>query len=295
MANKKSLQKLGFMTLGVNVGLMVVKLTAGVLGNCYALIADGVESAGDIVTSVVTWGGFHLSLRPADEQHPFGHGKIESVAGVFSGLSLVTAATVIVYQAICEITTVHEAPEWYTLPVLVLVVIIKETTSRIVLKAGRSVESMAIKGDAWHHHSDALTSGAAALGITLALFCGPRFAAADDWAALLACAIIYYNGISILRGAFHELLDGAVTCDMRDFVVGVASEVPGVSSVEKCRVRKSGIDYFVEIHLCVSSEMTVGAGHALGHRVKDAVMTARDSVRDVVVHLEPAGFADLAR
>jgi cation diffusion facilitator family transporter len=288
MGNKQSLQKLGILTFCVNVGLMLVKIAVGLVGNCYALIADGVESAGDMVTSVVTWGGFHLSLRPADERHPFGHGKIESMAGVFSGLSLVTAATVIVYQAIREITTVHEAPEWYTLPVLIGVVIIKEATSRVVLKASKDVGSVAIKGDAWHHHSDALTSGAAALGITVALCCGPRFAAADEWAALLACAIIYYNGISLLKSAFHELLDGAVTCDMRDFVIGMARGVPDVSSVEKCRVRKSGVDYFVELHLCVPADMTVGEGHALGHRVKDAVMAARDSVRDVVVHLEPA-------
>ena len=288
MEDNKSVQKLGFLTLGVNASLMVVKITAGILGNCYALIADGVESAGDIITSVVTWGGYHMSLRPADAEHHFGHGKIESVAGAFSGLSLLTAASLIVWQSSREILTPHESPEWYTLPVLILVVIVKETVSRIIMKAGKSVESLAIKGDAWHHRSDALTSGAAAVGITLALFGGKRFAEADDWAALVACLIIYYNGFSILKGAFHELLDGEASCDIRPFVRDIALTVPGVTTVEKCRIRKSGTDFFVELHLCVPADMTVGEGHALGHRVKDEVMAARGSIRDVVVHLEPA-------
>ena len=288
MENVKSVQRLGFLSLGVNAGLMVVKITAGVFGNCYALVADGVESAGDVITSIVTWLGFHMSLRPPDEEHPYGHGKIESVAGAFSGFSLFTAATVIAYQSIHEIMTVHEAPAWYTLPILIMVVIVKETVSRVVMKAGKSVESVAVKGDAWHHRSDAITSGTAALGITLALIGGKRFAVADDWAALLACAIIYYNGFAILRDAFHEILDGQAGSDINNFVIGIAGSVPGVVDVEKCRIRKSGTDYFVELHVRVPAAMPVGEGHAVGHQVKDAVMAARKSVRDVVVHLEPA-------
>ena len=284
----QSVQRLGFLSLGVNAGLMVVKITAGVLGNCYALIADGVESAGDIITSIVTWLGFHMSLRPADAEHPYGHGKIESVAGAFSGFSLFAAATLIAYQSIREIMTVHEAPAWYTLPILILVVIVKATVSRVVMKAGKSVDSVAVKGDAWHHRSDAITSGTAAVGITLALIGGKRFAVADDWAALLACVIIYYNGFSILRDAFHEILDGQAGSDIHNLVIGIAGSVPGVVDVEKCRIRKSGTDYFVEIHIRVPAEMPVGEGHALGHLVKDAIIAKRRAIRDVVVHLEPA-------
>ena len=288
MENAQSVQRLGYLTLGVNIGLMLVKLTVGVFGNCYALIADGVESAGDIITSVVTWLGFHFSLRPADAEHPYGHGKIEAVAGAFSGFSLLAAATLIAYQSIREITTVHASPAWYTLPVLILVVIVKETVSRIVLKAGKEVESLAIKGDAWHHRSDAMTSGAAAAGITLALVGGKWFSEADDWAALLACTIIYFNGDSILKGAFHEILDGEAGGDIRTLVIGVAGGVPMVVDVEKCRIRKSGLDYFVEMHIHVPRDLSVAEGHAVGHRVKDGVMAARSAIRDVTVHVEPA-------
>jgi cation diffusion facilitator family transporter len=156
------------------------------------------------------------------------------------------------------------------------------------MRAGRSVDSVAIQGDAWHHRADAITSGTAAVGITLALVGGERFAAADDWAALLACAIIYYNGYSILRDAFHEILDGQAGSDIYQFVIGIAGTVPGVVAIEKCRIRKSGTDYFVEIHVCVPAEMPVVEGHAVGHQVKDAIIAARGAIRDVVVHLEPA-------
>lgn len=288
MDEVKSVQRLGWLSLGVNIALMVVKITTGVLGSCYALIADGVESASDVITSSVTWIGFRLSLRPADADHPFGHGKIESVSGAFAGCSLLAAATLIAWQSVREIMTVHQAPAWYTLPVLILVVIVKEAVSRRVMTAGRSVESQAIKGDAWHHRSDAITSGAAAVGITLALFGGSRFAVADDWAALIACLIIYFNGFSILKGAVHEILDGDVGGDVQRLVREVAGTVDGIVDVEKCRIRKSGIDYFVEIHIHVPADMSVCEGHAVGHRVKDAVMAAKPSVRDVTVHVEPA-------
>jgi len=166
---------------------MVVKIGVGFLGNSYALIADGIESASDIFASLITWAGFQISLKPADDDHPYGHGKFESLAGMFSGFSLLTAAAIIGYNSILEIQAPHHAPAWFTLPVLVLVVVVKELLSRRVLSAGDAIGSTALKGDAWHHRSDAITSGAAAIGITIALIGGEGFEMADDWAALFAC------------------------------------------------------------------------------------------------------------
>ncbi len=288
MGNRESVQRLGLLSLGVNISLMLVKITVGVVGHCYALIADGVESASDILTSSVTWLGFRLSLRPADDNHPYGHGKIESLAGAFSGLSLLAAGTLIAWQSVREIMTVHQAPAWYTLPVLLLVVVVKEAVSQKVMAAGKTIESTAVKGDAWHHRSDAITSGAAAFGIALALFGGERFAEADDWAALLACGIIYFNGFSILKSAAHEILDGEVGSDIKQTVIAAAAGVTGITDIEKCRIRKSGTDYFVELHIHVPADLPVREGHALGHRVKDAVMADRSAIRDVIVHVEPA-------
>lgn len=280
---------IGVFTLCVNIVLMAVKIAAGLIGNSYALVADGIESAGDILSSLITWVGFQLSLRPPDEDHPYGHGKIESLAGMFSGAALLVAAVVIAWNSVLEIRTPHHAPAWFTLPVLIGVVLIKTFLSRIVARLGDEVDSRALEGDAWHHRSDAITSGAAAIGITIAILGGPGWEAADDYAALLACGIIVFNGVLIMKNALHEVLDGNVSGDLDWAMRTKAAEVPGVVAIEKCRVRKSGIGIFAELHVQVDGDTTVREGHRIGHLVKEHVKAANPRVVDLVVHLEPSG------
>ncbi|MGA0334128.1 MAG: cation diffusion facilitator family transporter [Kiritimatiellia bacterium] len=279
---------IGILTICTNLVLMLVKLWAGVFGNSTALIADGIESAADILVSLITWSGFTLSLRPADEKHPFGHGKIEALTGVFSGVALIGAAGFISWQSIRELGNEHSSPEWFTLPVLIFVVIAKESLSRYMLGLGQVSGSRAIEGDAWHHRSDALTSAAAAVGICIALIGGPAYAAADEWAALFACTIILFNGGRIIHAAMHDALDGAVAPEIETEVRRHAGEISGVSGIEKCIIRKSGIGYFVEIHVEVPGNMPVLRGHAIGHEVKAHLIETMPNLFDVVVHLEPA-------
>jgi cation diffusion facilitator family transporter len=276
---------MGMGVLCLNVILMLVKIGVGTVGNSYALIADGVESASDIFVSLIAWGGFMLSLRPADDRHPFGHGKIESLAGMFSGVFLLVAATGISIFSIREILNPQEGPAWFTLPVLLLVVLLKEWLYRKV--QSMSSESRSLEGDAWHHRADAMTSAAAALGITIALVGGEGFAAADDWAALFACGIIAFNGWRILSNSLHDTLDGQVESGLITALTDEAENHSEVYLVETCRVRKSGIGYFVELHLWVDENMTVRAGHQLGHEVKDRLQHAFPHLHDVVIHLEP--------
>jgi cation diffusion facilitator family transporter len=278
---------IGILTVCVNIVLMAVKIVAGLIGNSYALIADGIESAGDIFSSLIRWAGFQLSLRPADENHPYGHGKIESLAGVFSGVALLVAAAVIAWNSILEIRTPHHAPEWFTLPILIAVVATKLFLSKKIFALGESVDSRALEGDAWHHRSDAITSGAAGIGISISLIGGKGWEMADDYAALLACVIIVINGFLIVRGAFHEVLDGNVSPQISAEMRTRALEVPGVAEVEKCRVRKSGIGLFVELHVRVDGDMPVRVGHQIGHTVKNHLRAINPHIVDVVVHLEP--------
>jgi len=278
---------MGALALCVNIVLMAVKIAVGLVGNSYALVADGIESAGDIFSSLITWMGFHLSLRPPDEGHPFGHGKIESLAGVFSGMALLIAAAVIAWNSVLEIRTPHHAPEWFTLPVLIGVVIVKTLLAKKIQAFGVSVDSRAVQGDAWHHLSDAMTSGAAAIGITIALIGGKGWEMADDYAALLACIVIVTNGILIINRALHEVLDGSVDPAQVSAIKEIANKVSGVDHAEKCRVRKSGIGLFVEIHVRVHGETPVRVGHEIGHQVKDQIRKSCRQVIDVVVHLEP--------
>ena len=210
---------------------------------------------------------------------------------MFSGVALLAAAVVIGYNALVEIRTPHHAPAWFTLPVLVAVVFVKEALSRKVLTAGASLDSSALKGDAWHHRSDAITSAAAAIGISIALVGGRGYESADDWAALAACVIIVFNGFLILRGSLHSVLDGRVSSDLETSVCSVAATTPGIVNTEKCRIRKSGIDLYVEIHIRVDPSISVLDGHHLGHEVKERLLAANPRIRDVIVHIEPATMA----
>lgn len=288
MSSAHDVLGLGILAICINVTLMLVKIGVGLVGNSYALVADGIESASDIFSSLITWAGFQLSLKPADDNHPYGHGKVESLAGMFSGSALFVAAGVIAYNSIHEILTPHHAPAWFTLPVLVVVVIVKEFLSRRVLLASDSLDSNALRGDAWHHRSDAITSGAAAAGIAVALIGGPGYESADDWAALAACVVIVVNGVLIVRRSLHDVLDGNVSADLHHALDGVAAATPGVVSTEKCRVRKSGVDLFVDIHVRVPPDMTVVDGHEISHAVKARLLDANARIKDVLVHIEPA-------
>ena len=271
---------LGILTVIVNIVLMTVKISVGIIGNSYALIADGIESASDIFSSLITWTGFQLSLKPADEKHPFGHGKIESLAGVFSGISLFCAAGIIAYNSIMHIRIPHHTPAWFTLPVLIFVVIIKEILSRKVLSASADIESQALKGDAWHHRSDAITSGAAAIGISIALIGGPKYANADDWGALIACTVIVINAFLILKNSLHEIMDGSIDKELQQKFVKLASQNKNVAYVGKSKIRKSGIGYFMELHIKVNPLMTVLEAHKVSHEVKDKIMNSNKKVQD---------------
>jgi cation diffusion facilitator family transporter len=287
MIDARKTAALGVITLCINIVLMAVKISVGLVGNSYALVADGIESAADIFTSLITWIGFQLSLRPPDENHPFGHGRIESLSGLFAGAALLGAAGVIAWHSILEIRTPHHAPEWFTLPVLLIVVAVKWILSRQILTVGREIDSRALEGDAWHHLSDAMTSGAAAVGIAIALAGGPGWEAADDYAALLACGIIVINGIIIGKRSLHDVLDGNVSEHLISEIRTLSLEVPGVVDIEKCRLRKSGVGMFVELHVCVSGERTVREGHEIGHAVKDHLLAKNPRILDAVIHLEP--------
>jgi cation diffusion facilitator family transporter len=289
MSSASDTFRLGILAIAINVSLMIIKIGVGVVGNSYALIADGIESASDIFSSIVTWAGFRLSLKPPDEDHPYGHGKIDALTGMFSGGCLFAAAIFIAYQSIQEIKTPHHLPAWFTLPVLLGVIAVKAILSRRVFAAADQLDSNALKGDAWHHRSDAITSAAAAIGITVALIGGKGWEMADDWGALAACSVIGVNAFLILKSSVYDATDRAVAPELRDAIVEVAAAQPGVQRIEKCLVRKSGVSLFVELHVEVDPSTTIVEGHKIGHAVKAALIAHNARIQDVIVHLEPAG------
>lgn len=271
----------------VNVLLMVVKGLAGWLGNSYALVADALESATDLVTSFFVWLGLRTAAQEPDEDHPYGHGKAEPLAALVVALALWGAAGLIAVQSIDNIRTPHHLPEPFTLLVLAGVVIVKEILFRRVAKVGEEVDSSAVKADAWHHRADAITSMTAFVGITIALIGGPGYESADDWAALLSSIVIVYNAYHIFRPAFGEIMDEAPPGNWKAEIEKIARAVPGVMGTEKCFVRKMGFEYFVDLHVEVSGNLTVREGHAIAHAVKAAIQHEKPYVYDVLVHIEP--------
>jgi len=273
--------------VAVNIVLAISKIVTGIVGNSYALVADGIESTTDIISSLLVLSSLRISAKPPDSNHPFGHGKAESIAGMLVSLFLLGAALLIAVQSIREILTPHQVPAWYTLVVLSVVIVTKETLYRFVFKVGRTVKSTSLKSDAWHHRSDAITSFAVFIGITIALIGGKGYESADDWAALIACGMIIYNGIRLLRPAVDEVMDAAVPEEIERAVRRIARDVGGVVDVEKCRIRKSGLSLLLDIHITVDGNIPVRAGHKIGHCVKDRLFNSKLQIDDVVVHVEP--------
>jgi cation diffusion facilitator family transporter len=253
------------------------------------LIADGMESVLDIGGSIVIWGGLTVAARPPDMTHPYGHGKAEPIAALLVALCVLAAAIGLAIESVREILTPHHGPAPFTLAVLVVVIVIKEVLFRYVNRIGQNLESTAVQTDAWHHRSDALTSAAALIGISIALIGGERWQSADDWAALFACAVIAANGIRLARPAFYEIMDTAPSGKIVRCIRAVASSVSGVVEVEKCYARKMGLDYYVDLHVGVDGNISVQEGHEIAHRVKSAIQQSDSRVAGVLVHIEPAG------
>lgn len=270
-----------------STALAVIKVVSGVLGNSYALIADGIESVLDIVSSLVVWGSLKVSAQPANDRHPYGYGKAEPLAALAVATALLGAAVGISIQSVREILTPHHAPAAFTLIVLIGVVATKELMFRALSKTGKSIGSNAMQSDAWHHRSDSLTSLAAFLGISIALLAGEGYESADDWAALFAAGVIAFNGTRLFRSALRDVLDVAPPTEAIERVRAIAVAVPGVGAIEKCRVRRSGLSLFVEIHVVVDGSLTVRAGHEIAHAVKRALLDTDLGILDVALHVEP--------
>lgn len=291
-SNLQSGARLALIGIALNLVLTIAKITAGVLGHAYALIADGIESALDIAGSAIIWGGLKFAARPPDETHPYGHGKAEPLAAGIVAVGVLIAALGLLIESAREIVTPHRAPAPFTLVVLVVVVIVKEVLFRAVNRVGREVGSTAVLTDAWHHRADALTSTAAFIGISIALLGGKGWESADDWAAIFACAVIAVNGVMLLRPALHEILDTAPRGEIVEQVQKAARTVRGVVETEKCLVRKMGLAFYVDLHIGVNSNITVREGHDIAHEVKRAIKQCVPRVADVLVHIEPAENGD---
>ncbi len=286
-SNKEKAINTTYLSIFGNAIMAVVKLLTGIFGNSYALIADAIESTTDVFSSLLVLFGLKYATKPPDDNHPYGHGRAEPLITFGVVGFLIVSAFVIFFQSIQNIKVPHESPEPYTLIVLAIVIFIKEIFYRLVNKKGDETKSSALKADAWHHRSDALTSLMAFLGISIAIFMGEGYESADDWAALLASGLILFNAFRIFRPALGEIMDEHLYESLVTEIRIHSKKVKGVIDTEKCLVRKSGLYFHVDLHVIVDGTISVKEGHNIAHLVKYELLQLLPEISDVLIHIEP--------
>jgi len=290
MSNEQTAIKTTYFSIIGNTSLALIKGLAGIFGNSYALIADAIESTTDIFSSLLVLFGLKYANRPADENHPYGHGKIEPLITFLVVAFLVTSATIIAYESIQNIQTPHKIPKPWTLIILGAIILWKEISFRIVINKSKETNSSSLKADAWHHRSDAITSVMAFIGISIALIFGKGFETADDWAALFASAFILYNSYLIFRPALGEIMDEHLYDDLLEEIRKESIKVKGILGTEKCFIRKAGMKHHVDLHAIVDGDISVKEGHDISHRLKDHLRNEIKSLGHVLIHIEPNNY-----
>lgn len=287
MSKEQTAIKATYFSIIGNTSLAIVKGLAGFFGNSYALIADAIESTTDIFASFLVLFGIKYSNKPADDNHPYGHGRAEPLITFLVVGFLITSATIIAYESIQNIGTPHDLPKSWTLYILGAIIIWKEYSFQLVMKRSKETNSSSLKADAWHHRSDAITSVAAFLGISIALYFGKGYESADDWAALFASGFILFNSYKIFRPALSEIMDEHLYDELVEEIRVVSLTVPGVIDTEKCFIRKAGMQYHVDLHARVEGTITVREGHDIAHDLKDTLRAEIPSLGHVLIHVEP--------
>ena len=290
MTNEEKAIKATYFSIFGNAALAIIKWLAGYFGNSYALIADAIESTSDIFASFLVLFGIKYASRPADENHPYGHGRAEPLITFLVVGFLITSATIIAYESIVNIQTPHELPKPWTLIVLGGIIIWKEISFRLVMKRSRETKSSSLAADAWHHRSDAITSVAAFIGITIALVFGKGFEAADDWAALFASGFILFNCYKIFRPALGEIMDEHLYDDLMEEIRIASVKVEGIIDTEKCFIRKAGMKYHIELHAIVNGNISVKEGHLLAHNLEDYLRIEIPELGHILIHVEPDSY-----
>lgn len=288
MSHQETAVRTTWFSIAGNTAMALIKGAGGYFGNSYALVADAIESTTDIFASILVLLGLKYAARPADENHPYGHGRIEPLITFLVVGFLISSAFYIAHESIANIGTQHDLPEPFTLWILGGIILWKEISYQLVIRKSRETNSSSLKADAWHHRSDAITSIAAFIGISIALIMGKGYESADDWAALFASGFILWNSYKIFRPALGEIMDEHLNEDLIKEIRIHSVEVNGILGTEKCFIRKAGMQYHVELHAMVNGKISVNDGHTLAHQLKDHLRNTIPQLGHVLIHIEPS-------
>ncbi len=270
-----------------NLALIAIKAVAGILGNSFALLADAVESATDALSSLFLWLGLRYAQRPPDENHPYGHGRLEPLLTFLVVAFLLGSALSIGIQGYFNLKKPQTLPEPFTLLVLVGIIAWKEITFHYIRLKAKKHHSSVLQAEAWHHRSDALSSLFALVGIGLAWILGSDFAWLDEAAAMISALILVLNAYRIFRKAFSEIMDEDVYQPLANRILEIGQGLPFIMGIPTCRIRKLGTRYYVDLHIWVDPTMSVAQSHAHAHALKDCIMADQPHIQDVLIHVEP--------
>jgi cation diffusion facilitator family transporter len=273
--------------IALALGLGLVKAVGSVFGHSLALMSDAVHSLVDAAVWGALMGALFVAERPADREHPYGHGRAEALAGAGVALLLLLLAAGIAWQALATLSRRGPTPAGYTLVIASGCAVFQEAMYWYSSRVARRTGSAALRATAWDSRLDALGALAVVAGVAMARWGGPAWHWADHAAALLVAATVFWVGGGLLRENIDSLMDRQAGAEFLHAVRSEATAVAGVSAVEKLRIRKQGLEHLVDIHIEVDPQLTVEQGHEIAHAVKDRLVQAVATIRDVLVHVEP--------
>jgi cation diffusion facilitator family transporter len=281
-------KRVALASIAVSGILAAVKITVGIMGRSASVLADGFESAGDVVAAVAVFFGFAIASRPADEEHPYGHGRYETLTGLIVGVILLLAGIGICYRSLHGVQDVHEVPAFYGVWALLGSMVAKAVMSSVKFHYGKKIRSAALTADAWNDFVDILSAVTALTALGLTLLDPDRFLVADHYGGFAVGLFVIFTGMRVARDTSSRLTDEMPDDEMMSAIREVSLTVPGAIGVEKCFARNVGLQYYVDLHLEVDPDLTVRKSHDIATEVRFAIRKRLDWVADVLVHVEPA-------
>lgn len=284
----RTARRLSLLSLAVSGVLAASNILAGWLANSTSVVATGFEFAGDMLAASIVLIGMGIAARPADEDHPYGHGRLETLSAFIVGMILVAGGTMISYTSLQGIGTRHDPPGMAAVVALIFAIIVRGVMSTVKFRVGRRLRSAALVADAWNDAVDILSALAALTAVGLAAYDPGRFLVADHYGGFIVGLVVVVTGLRVAWDASLDLADTMPPAELTEEIHRVARSVAGVEGIDKVFARKTGLQYHIDLHVEVDPDLTVAASHAIGGHVRSKLRTELPWVADVLVHVEPA-------
>jgi cation diffusion facilitator family transporter len=283
-------RRIALISMSVGVALACAKIIVGVRVGSVSVISDGCEAAADVFSSGFVYAGLWLASKPPDYEHPYGHGRYETLAGLAVGALLLLTGAAIFWNGLTRFHETNEL-EVYALYPLLAAFVLKVTLAATKFRIGRRIDSSALQADGWHDLTDLLSTAVAFVAVMLTLFDPHRYGYADHIGGMLIGVIIFALSIRVVSQTIGQLVDTMPEPSRLAQIRQVATSVPGTLGIEKCYARRTGLKYHVDLHLEVDPEMTVRESHKIASEVKQQIKARLRWVADVLVHVEPSDLA----